>query len=59
MTETKRSDSPKNPNPAESGAKELSESELKDVSGGLVYELSNPSIKSIPVNGGGGEPPQE
>jgi bacteriocin-like protein len=37
MSDENQKDSSNNPNPAESDVKELSENELKDVSGGMDY----------------------
>ena len=55
MADEKQSDSPKNSNPAESGVKELSESELKDVSGGVtiakLVDKSSPKLYEAVANG--------
>jgi hypothetical protein len=38
---------------------ELSEEQLKRVSGGLKFELTNVLVSSPPVSGSGGDPPPE
>ena len=50
MSDENQKDSPNNPNPAESDRKELSENELKDVSGGRI---TNIRVNANGITGGG------